>query len=86
MTKHRADLVSLFFGILFLAVAGWWSAAYYLNVTWIPDWNLPDSGWLAAGGLIVLGLIGILASLRRRPESPTVDAPIAPPPGGEGPE
>ena len=60
---HRTDYLSLIFGLLFLATAGWWAAAYYLD--WVFDVRLPDAGWVLAAGLIVLGLVGILASLRR---------------------
>jgi hypothetical protein len=77
---RRADLVSLVFGILFLAVAGWWAASYFLDVTWTLDWDLPDLGWFAAGALILLGLIGILASLRRDKPAPEAVPAAAPPP------
>lgn len=63
-TRHRTDIVSLIFGLLFLGVAGWWAASYYLD--WMVSWQVADAGWLLAGGLILLGLIGIVASLRRR--------------------
>ena len=76
--RHRADLISLFFGVLFLAVAGWWAASYFLDVTWILDWDLPNLGWFAAGALILLGLAGILSSLRRD-TPPPVETPAASP-------
>jgi hypothetical protein len=67
MTRHRTDVVSLLFGLLFIALAGWWAVAYYLG--WTLDWNVPNFGWFAAGVLIVVGLFGVVASLRRdRPE------------------
>jgi hypothetical protein len=68
--RHRTDVVSLLFGLLFVGVAGWWAASYYLD--WMINWDLvPDAGWVVAGGLILLGLIGIAASLRReRREAP----------------
>jgi hypothetical protein len=62
-TRHRTDYLSLIFGLLFLAVAGWWAAAYFLD--WSISVRLPDAGWMLAIGLILLGLIGIVASLRR---------------------
>ena len=58
-----ASGLSLIFGLLFLGVAGWWAASYYFD--WSIRWYLLDAGWLLAGGLILLGLIGILASLGR---------------------
>jgi hypothetical protein len=62
--RHRTDVVSLLFGLLFVGVAGWWAASYYLD--WVINWELvPDAGWVLAAGLILLGLIGIAASLRR---------------------
>jgi hypothetical protein len=94
---HRTDLLSLFFGLLFLVVVLWWAAAHYLdwNIAW--DLDLPNAGWLLAGGLILLGVLGIVASLRRdrvasAPANGTVghgpdhhhpDEPVtAPTPGG----
>jgi hypothetical protein len=74
--RHRTDVVSLLFGLLFLGVAGWWAASYYLD--WVINWDLPDVGWVLAGGLILLGLIGIAASLRRDRRvtpAPAEDAP-----------
>jgi hypothetical protein len=78
--RHRTDAVSLIFGLLFLGVAGWWAAWYYLD--WMITWRLPDAGWLVAGVLILLGLLGIMASLRRdrrdvaaTPAAPHVTAP-----------
>jgi hypothetical protein len=61
--RHRTDYVSLIFGLIFLAVVGWWAAAYYLD--WEISVHLPDAGWILAGALILLGLIGIGASMRR---------------------
>jgi hypothetical protein len=62
-TRHRTDYLSLIFGLLFLAAAGWWAAAHFLD--WTIVMRLPDAGWVLAVGLILLGLIGIVASLRR---------------------
>lgn len=72
--RHRTDLISLFFGVLFLAVALWWATSYFLDVTWIIDWDLPDLGWFAAGALILLGVLGLLSTLRRD-DPPPVQAP-----------
>lgn len=62
LERHRADLISLFFGLLFAAVAGWWAISYYLNLRL--DWNVPNFGWFAAGALILIGVLGVVASLR----------------------
>lgn len=61
MKRHATDLVSLIFGLFFLLAAAWWYGAIFLDV----DLNLPNLGWFLAGGLIVVGLIGVVASLRR---------------------
>jgi hypothetical protein len=61
MKSHRADLVSLFFGLVFLTVAGWWAITYFFDVRL----NVPNFGWFAAGALILVGVLGIVASLRR---------------------
>jgi hypothetical protein len=60
MSKHEIDVVSLSFGWVFLAITGWW-----LVVTTV-DLNLPPFGWFVAGGLIVVGLVGLFAAVRPR--------------------
>ena len=65
MRRHATDLVSLIFGLIFVVGAGWWFTVNYLNLT--INWELPHLGWFLAGGLIVLGLLGVAASLRREP-------------------
>ncbi len=77
---RRADILSLIFGLLFLAVAGAWTASYYLDLDWRIDWRLPHLGWLVAGGLVLAGLLGILASLRRDRTEPTTAPTTAPEP------
>jgi hypothetical protein len=57
MKQHRADLVSLFFALVFLTVAGWWAITYLYDI----QLNVPNFGWFAAGALI---LVGVLASWR----------------------
>ena len=81
--RHRTDLLSLFGGVFFLAAALWWAGAHYFD--WEIDWNLPHLGWFAAGGLILLGLLGILASLRRDRTEIPVDAGPRPAPHTEAP-
>ena len=61
MKQHRADLVSLFFALVFLTVAGWWAITYLYDIRL----NVPNFGWFAAGALILVGVLGIVASLRR---------------------
>ena len=72
MKRHGTDVVSLLFGLLFIALSAWWAVAYYLD--WTVNWNVPNFGWIAAGVLIVVGLFGVVASLRRdRPEPALVE-------------
>jgi hypothetical protein len=68
MKSHRTDVVSLLFGLLFVALASWWAASYYLN--WVLNWHVPHLGWFAAGVLILLGVLGVVASLRRDRQEP----------------
>jgi hypothetical protein len=69
MKPHRTDGVSLSFGLIFLAVALWWAVAQVVTV------RLPALGWLAAGALILFGVVGLLSAIRsgRRAE---VEAPV----------
>ncbi|GHJ46061.1 hypothetical protein Cs7R123_34030 [Catellatospora sp. TT07R-123] len=69
MKAHRTDSVSLFFGLLFLFVAGAFLARRLIHV------ELPSLGWFVAGGLIIFGVLGVLAALtpRKRAEIPVVD-------------
>ena len=60
MKRHATDMVSLVFGVLFVFVAAWWAIDRYVDV----NIDLPNVGWIAAAALIVLGVIGIVASLR----------------------
>ena len=78
MKRHETDFVSLVFGLFFLAIAGWWAVAHYVRL----NVDVPNFGWFAAGALIVLGLIGVGASLRgsREPaEIEPAEAPTNPP-------
>lgn len=58
MNKHDTDVLSLTFGSVFLAVVVWWLVARWVSV------DLPTGGWLVAGGLILLGLLGLYATVR----------------------
>jgi hypothetical protein len=62
MRRHSTDLVSLVFGLVFAVVAGWWLVGrYVMNV----NLHIPNFGFIAAGILILLGLLGAIGSLRR---------------------
>lgn len=58
MKAHRTDGVSLTFGMIFLLIAAWWLVAQLL------DLPIPAVGWFVAGGLILFGVLGLLAALR----------------------
>jgi hypothetical protein len=70
MKPHRMDAVSLSFGLLFLAVAFWWAISRVVTL------HLPAVGWIAAGGLIFFGMVGLLGAIRsgRREVAPPVPA------------
>jgi hypothetical protein len=73
MKRHATDMVSLVFGSLFIFIAAWWAIDRYVNV----DIDLPRVGWIAAAALIVLGVIGVVASLRGdRTPAPASAAPV----------
>ncbi|BCJ60271.1 hypothetical protein Jiend_36930 [Micromonospora endophytica] len=58
MRVHRTDLVSFAFGLLFVALAAWWLLAQMLGLI------LPPVGWFLAGGLILIGSLGLIGALR----------------------
>ena len=74
MRPHRTDGVSLSFGLIFLLIALWWALSRVVNV------HLPAFGWLAAGALILFGVIGLMGAIRsgRRPDSEPVHATATP--------
>jgi hypothetical protein len=86
MRPHRTDGVS--FGLIFLLIAGWWA------VSRVVDIHLPAFGWLAAGALILFGVIGLMGAIRsgRRPAPPVhaaatpAEAPAVETPGDLPPE
>lgn len=57
MKSHRTDNVSLFFGLIFVLVAGAFIARRFVSI------DLPDLGWFIAGGLIILGVIGAVSAV-----------------------
>lgn len=61
MKRHPTDVVSLAFGLLFLGAAAWWLVRPHRLLGHL---GIPHFGWFAAGTLIVLGLLGITASVR----------------------
>jgi hypothetical protein len=58
MKPHRTDGVSLTFGLIFLGIVVVW----LFNV--VVDLHIRQPGWIAAGALILFGLIGLLGALR----------------------
>jgi hypothetical protein len=60
MKQHRADGVSLVFGLIFLIIAAWWAIGSLVDI----DLNIPNFGWVVAFGLIAIGLVGVVGSLR----------------------
>ena len=58
MKPHRTDGVSLTFGLIFLGIVIVW----LFNV--VIDLRIRQPGWIAAGALILFGLIGLLGALR----------------------
>lgn len=66
MTRHPFGWGALAFGLFFAAVIGQWAL-------WRSDRLSPDElAYVAAGVLIALGAIGVVASLRRPPARPAV--------------
>lgn len=58
MNRHATDVVSLVAGAMFLAVAGIWLLFRTVHI------SLPSIGWLAAGGLVIVGVLGLVGTLR----------------------
>jgi hypothetical protein len=67
MKSHRTDVVSLVFGLLFLAVAGLWLAGRYVAL------DASALGWSVVVALVVLGVVGIAAAAAATLRSGRVD-------------
>jgi hypothetical protein len=65
MNRHEVDAISLAFGTLFLAVVGWWLLVRSIDI------DPPSIGWFVAGGLIVAGVLGLVAAVLPRRRQPT---------------
>jgi hypothetical protein len=64
MNRHARDTVSLIFGFAFVLVAAVWLLTRLVAV------QLPSAGWIAASGLVLLGILGLLSTvLPRRGET-----------------
>ena len=59
MNRHTTDAVSLGFGATFLAVVAAWLLNRFVAL------DLPSPGWLIAVGLVVVGAVGLVASVVR---------------------
>ena len=60
MNRHPADVVALVFALVFLGSAAAWTAWQHGGLT------VEDLSWTIPVGLILAGLAGVTASLRRR--------------------
>ena len=70
MKAHRTDGISLSFALVFFAIFAWWTIAQ------VVDLELPAVGWFVAGGLILLGVLGLVGALRSA-RAATADAESA---------
>ncbi|GIH04394.1 hypothetical protein Rhe02_24610 [Rhizocola hellebori] len=74
MKAHRTDALSLAFGMLFVLIA----VAFLANRAF--DVKLPDMGLLVAAGVVVLGgVIAITALFPHRKQNPTEIPPVQDP-------
>jgi hypothetical protein len=58
MKRHEIDVVALTLGCSLLALVAVWALVKTVTV------DLPSGGWFVAGGLIVMGVVGLVAALR----------------------
>ncbi|MGV9765870.1 hypothetical protein [Micromonospora tulbaghiae] len=77
MKAHRTDIVSFAFGLVFLGLSVWWLLARILGL------SVPPVGWFLAGGLVLIGLLGLIGALRsgRAPEQPAPEVTVSAPYG-----
>lgn len=59
MRRHETDVTSLVFGLVFLGITGLWALVQYDVL------SLPDASTVAPAVLVVAGLIGVVATVRR---------------------
>lgn len=71
MKPHRTDGVSLSFALIFVAIVGWYVLAQAFDLA------LPAVGWFVAGGLILLGVLGLLMALRTSRAAPPAEPPAS---------
>lgn len=69
MNRHDIDVVSLATGVVFLSVAAWWLLSRVIDV------NASMAGWLAAGALLLFGLLGLADALRSDGKRPSGGGP-----------
>lgn len=70
MKRHHTDLFSLFFGILFAAIAAWWIFGTTANAA-------RTAGWSAIGLLVILGIVGLVSAINRQDSPPIQSADSA---------
>jgi hypothetical protein len=58
MNRHETDVLSLVFGLAFLVVAATWVVAKVVDISWL------SIGWFFAGGMVLIGLLGIFSAIR----------------------
>ena len=64
MNRHRTDTVSLTFGLTFLVVLVGWLLTRVVEV------DLPPVGWLIAGAFVLLGVLGVITTVRPTGRTP----------------
>ncbi|GAA5178353.1 hypothetical protein GCM10023322_05320 [Rugosimonospora acidiphila] len=60
MKRHRTDVLSLLFGVIFILVALWWLLGRSIDI------GVGTLAWAVAVALIVLGGVSLLGALRGR--------------------